>query len=343
MGSPRPDGKPFVFCAGADIDEFERDAGAGARGQPRRARAVRPPRRARVSHGGRDQRRACLGGGVELALHCDYRTISTAVRHFACPEVFLGIFRLWGGQLVPRPRPERAVELIVSNPLRQNRMLDGRAAFERGFADCLLEPASSSTSRLRLPSTVAEPLERPSPDLAETAEVVSRARAQVDDQLHGAARAVRRPRVDRGAAAWTIEEGYRREEEAIADLMPGPQAQASIYAFNLVERRAKRGIGIPDEEPRPIRKLGIVGAADGDPDRHARAPTSGIPIVLRDVDEGVVDSALETIRGELAAQVARAATTRARPGSSARSSAAPRTWASTTATSCSRPLSSKWT
>ena len=34
---------------------------------------------------------ACLGGGVELALHCDARTISTAVRHFACPECFLGI------------------------------------------------------------------------------------------------------------------------------------------------------------------------------------------------------------------------------------------------------------
>ena len=46
---------------------------------------------------------ACLGGGLEVALHCDARTISKAVRHFAAPECFLGIIPAWGGtQLVPR-------------------------------------------------------------------------------------------------------------------------------------------------------------------------------------------------------------------------------------------------
>src|SRR5262249_59470012 len=45
----------------------------------------------------------CLGGGLEIALHCSARTISTAVRHFGCPEVFLGILPGWGGtQLIPK-------------------------------------------------------------------------------------------------------------------------------------------------------------------------------------------------------------------------------------------------
>ena len=85
---------------------------------------------------------ACLGGGVEIALHCDARTISTAVRHFACPECFLGIVPAWGGtQLVPRlVGAETAVKFIVANPMRQNRMLTGPEAFELGFADRLLEP-----------------------------------------------------------------------------------------------------------------------------------------------------------------------------------------------------------
>ena len=86
---------------------------------------------------------ACLGGGVEIALHCDARTISTAVRHFACPECFLGIVPAWGGtQLVPRlVGVETAVKFIVANPMRQNRMLTGPQAHELGFADRLLEPA----------------------------------------------------------------------------------------------------------------------------------------------------------------------------------------------------------
>src|SRR5207245_1017642 len=85
---------------------------------------------------------AALGGGVEIALHCDYRTISASVRHFACPEVFLGIIPGWGGtQLVPRlVGAQRAVDFIVANPLRQNRMLTGPQAFEAGFADALLDP-----------------------------------------------------------------------------------------------------------------------------------------------------------------------------------------------------------
>src|SRR5206468_3568598 len=84
----------------------------------------------------------CLGGGVELALHCHARTISSAVRHFACPECFLGIIPGWGGtQLVPRlVGAETAVRFIVANPMRQNRVLDGRTAHELGFADRLLEP-----------------------------------------------------------------------------------------------------------------------------------------------------------------------------------------------------------
>src|ERR671939_1057570 len=120
-------GKPFVFCAGANIGEFpgatRELAIAGSRAGHDlfgRLRALPFPTVAAING-------ACLGGGVELALHCDARTISTAVRHFALPEVFLGIVPAWGGtQLIPRlVGAETAIEFIVSNPLKQNRMLDG--------------------------------------------------------------------------------------------------------------------------------------------------------------------------------------------------------------------------
>ena len=307
-------GKPFVFCAGADIDEFPEVTPELAREGSRaghelfgRLRALPCPTLAAVNG-------ACLGGGVELALHCDYRTISSAVRHFAAPEVFLGLFPAWGAtQLVPRlAGVETAVKFVVENPLRQNRMLDGRTAFELGFADALLEPAEFLDDSIGFLMTHIHDGVRPRDesvtiDPQEAAEVVRKARARIDDQVHRAAPA---PYVAldliEGAARWSLEEGYRAEEDAIAELLPGPEAQASIYAFNLVERRVKKGIGVPEATPRTIGKVGIVGAGLMASQIAALfLRRLEVPIVLRDVSADIVARAQESIADELAAQVAK--------------------------------------
>jgi 3-hydroxyacyl-CoA dehydrogenase/enoyl-CoA hydratase/carnithine racemase len=303
-------GKPFVFCVGADMDEFPGVTADVARDGSRvghelfaRIAALPFPTVAAING-------ACLGGGVELALHCSHRTISTAVRHFACPEVFLGIFPAWGGtQLVPRLiGAEAAVEFVVANPLRQNRLLDAQSAFERGFAERLLEPAEFVDQSIAFALELTEGATvRTEADLSGLADAVRLARSQVDDQVHGAAPA---PYLAldliEGAAEWNLEEGYRREEDAIAELMPGPQAQASIYAFGLVERRARKGIGVPDAEARPVRKVGIVGAglmATQIATLFLRRLE--VPLVLRDLEQDIVATALGNVVGELAAQVAK--------------------------------------
>ncbi|MBD0330462.1 MAG: enoyl-CoA hydratase/isomerase family protein [Thermoleophilia bacterium] len=300
-------GKPFVFSAGADIDQFfgispqlARDGSRAGHELFGRIRALPYPTVAAING-------ACLGGGVELALHCDHRTISTGVRHFASPEVFLGLFPAWGAtQLVPRlVGAETAVRFLVENPLRQNRMLDGRKAFELGLVDALFEPAEFLDESIRFALDSSRELPR-SVELGDMQEVVARARSRVDDQVHGAARA---PYVTleliAGAARWSLEEGYRAEEEAIAELLPSPQAQASIYAFDLVERRAKKGVGIPDAEPRPVAKVGIVGAGLMASQIAALfLRRLEVPIVLRDVSEEIVERALQSIHDELAGQVA---------------------------------------
>src|ERR687892_1842983 len=169
-------GKPFVFCVGADIDQFpdvtpERAREGSRAGHELFGRLAALPFPTLAAING-----ACLGGGLELALHCDFRTISTAVRHFGCPEVFLGLFPAWSGtQVVPRPvGAETAGKVLVDNPLAQNRMIDGKAAHELGFADALLEPAEfldESIAFLR-----SGPAPRTPADLAGTEEVVARAR-----------------------------------------------------------------------------------------------------------------------------------------------------------------------
>src|SRR5699024_3204301 len=68
-----------------------------------------------------------LGGGLEVALNCTYRTVNTAAAGIALPEVFLGLIPGWGGAyLLPNlVGPEAAVTVIVENALNQNRMMTG--------------------------------------------------------------------------------------------------------------------------------------------------------------------------------------------------------------------------
>jgi 3-hydroxyacyl-CoA dehydrogenase/enoyl-CoA hydratase/carnithine racemase len=305
-------GKPFVFAVGADIGEFgditpDRARLGGQAGHELFGRLRDLPFVTVAAING-----AAVGGGVEIALHCDYRTIASSVRHFACPEVFLGLIPGWGGtQLIPQlVGAEQAVTFVVENPLRQNRMLDARRALDAGFADVLLEPVEFLDDSLAfLLDKVDEGAgkRRPAADLSDAAEVCRKARARLDGQVHGATPAPYRALdLIEGAATWSLEEGYRAEEDALADLLPGPEAQASVYAFDLVERRAKRAVGMPDAEPRRVQKVGVVGAG-----LMARQLALlflrrlEVPVVLRDLTQEQVEEALGWIRDELAELVRR--------------------------------------
>lgn len=306
-------GKPHVFCAGADIDsfpgatpEFARSASRAGHELFGRLRELPFPTLAAVNG-------VCLGGGVEIALHCRYRTISTSVRHFGFPEVFLGIIPGWGGtQLAPRLVGTRnAITAIVENPLRQNRLLDGRAAHGLGFADALLEPPEFVDESLAfLLGRLREGGERPArapEDREAVADLVGRARTRVDDQVHGAAPAPYRALdLIELAAGRPLADGYAAEEDAVADLLPGLHAQASIYAFGLVERRAKRRPGFPDATPRRIGRVGIVGAGLMATQLASLAlQRLEVPVVLRDLSDEILDRSRRTIEGELASRVAR--------------------------------------
>ncbi len=299
-------GKPFVFAVGADMDEFggitpERAREGGRAGHELFGSLRDLPFLTLAAING-----AAVGGGVEIALHCDYRTISSSVRHFACPEVFLGLIPGWGGtQLVPRlVGAEEAVRFIVENPLRQNRMLTGPQAFEAGYADDVLAPVEFLDQSLALLVRRIEEGDgkrQPAADLSDVAEVCRKARARLDGQVHGATPAPYRALdLIEGAATWSLGDGYRAEEDALAELLPGPQAQASVYAFYLVERRAKRGVGIPEAEPRRIGRVGIVGAGLMARQLALLALRRlEVPVVLRDLTQEQVDDAISWIREEL--------------------------------------------
>ena len=293
-------GKPFVFCVGADLDEFGQieDPREGIRAGHdifSRIRKLPFPTVAAING-------AALGGGLELALHCTARTLATNVRHIGFPEVFLSIIPGWGGtQLLPKlVGPDVAAKVIVLNPLRQNKLLTAAEALELGLVDVLFDPVEFVDESLAYARMLGE-VERAEPDWSNVETALRKARSRVDDAVHGATRA---PYVAldliAGAHDWTLEEGYAQEENAMAELLVSPQAQASAYAFTVVERRTKKGTGIPEVPPRAIRKVGIVGAGL----MATQLATLflrrlEVPTVLRDLEQSRIDDALATIRDEV--------------------------------------------
>ncbi len=80
---------------------------------------------------------AAMGGGLEIALQCHYRTLASNAAAIALPECFLGLVPGWGGtQLLPNLiGADNAVTVIVENPLNQNKMLKPAQAAELGIFD----------------------------------------------------------------------------------------------------------------------------------------------------------------------------------------------------------------
>ena len=80
-----------------------------------------------------------LGGGLEIGLNADYRTVDESVPAIALPEVFLGLIPGWGGAyLLPNLIGiENALKVVIENPLKNNRTLKGKDALELGIADVM--------------------------------------------------------------------------------------------------------------------------------------------------------------------------------------------------------------
>ncbi len=306
-------GKPFIFAVGADlsgvelVDTPEKALGIGQLGHGvfRRLGELRVPTFAFVNG-------AALGGGLEVALHCTYRTISSGVTAVALPECFLGMLPGWGGAyLLPRLiGPAKALKVIVENPLNQNRMLRGSDAFSLGIADAMFEPADFLEESLRWAARVVsgEVTVSRAPVDAGWDEAVVAARFFVDGKLHGAAPAPYQA-IDLVAAARdrSRDEGFAAEDAAEADLLLSAELRAGLYAFDLTQKRARHPAGAPDKSlARPVTKVGVVGAGlMAAQIALLFARRLEVPVVLTDLDQSRLLSGVGYAHAEIDKLLAR--------------------------------------
>ncbi|MEV0781345.1 3-hydroxyacyl-CoA dehydrogenase NAD-binding domain-containing protein [Streptomyces sp. NPDC050433] len=302
-------GKPFIFAVGADLKGVEllkrhEDAlaiGKGGHDVFKRLAALAVPTFAYYNG-------AAMGGGVEIGLHCSYRTVSAALPAFSLPEVFLGLVPGWGGcTLLPNLiGADRAVTVIIENSLNQNKQLKGAQVYELGIADALFEGADFLEQSLLWTASVLSgdlTVERPEIDRgAAWDQAVERGRFVADSKVHGAAPAAYRA-LDIIAAVkdGALQAGYDAEDAALADLIMGGELRSGIYAFDLVQRRAKRPAGAPDKAlARPVTKVGVVGAGlMASQLALLFLRRLEVPVVLTDIDQERIDKGVGYVHAEI--------------------------------------------
>ena len=277
-------GKTFV--AGADIREFDkplRDPQVPAVIEA--IEACAKPVVAAI-------RGAALGGGFELALGCDAR-IATPDAVVGLPEVTLGIIPGAGGtQRLPRLIGlAPAIELITSG-----RRVGASEALRLGLIDSIVEGElraaavrHARTPELRKRRIGELPIPAEDPQAMEKAAVEAHARARGRAAVKEAVEAVR------NAARLPFKQGLVEERAVFQRLRESEEAAALRYLF-FAQRDAARVSGLENAKPRPVRRVGVVGAGLMGSGIAVCFLDAGHAVTLVERDQASLDAGMDRIR-----------------------------------------------
>lgn len=255
-----------------------------------------------------------LGGGLELALHADYRTVADSVRALGFPEVRLGLVPGWGGvpQAVALIGAALTARLVVTDSM-SGKNLTAQAAADIGLVDVRLKDegfleasldfaAGILSGAAAAPARTNRTTEAKPSDATDAYKALEAVRAELDHRLHGAAPAPYRAVELIAAAATTADAGHdpAAEIQAFAKLLLSDQARASIYAFYLVQSLAKKPSGRPATEPLPVQSVGVIGAGlMASQLALIFAQKLRVPVRITDLSQERVDAAIAWVGGQL--------------------------------------------
>ncbi len=304
-------GKPFIFAAGADLSglAFLKDKSQalaiGKLGHDvfRKLGESKKPTFAFING-------LALGGGLEVGLHCHYRTLATTA-FTGLPECFLGLVPGWGGATI-LPKligAEKAVQVIILNALNNNTMMKAKDALGLGVVDAVFEPADFIEHSIKFAAEIIggkKKIERAdfSKDTAGFEKAIAAGKAAVAKKYGGAEIASPLKALELIAAAQTntYSQGFDAEDQALAELVMTDSLRASLYSFNLIQKKRKKVEGAPKPAlARKVTKVGVVGAGlMASQLALLMLRNLKVPVVITDLDQERVDKGLAWIKAEIA-------------------------------------------
>ncbi|MFC0251889.1 3-hydroxyacyl-CoA dehydrogenase NAD-binding domain-containing protein [Massilia consociata] len=240
----------------------------------------------------------CMGGGLELALGCNYR-VALPGAQIALPEVKLGLLPGAGGtQRLPRVLGlEMALNMVVTGTPVLSEKLAGTALFDEVFppGTDLVAAAVAFAGRVAdvrpLPRVRDRQVGYPNPEgfLQASREQVKAMAGPFPAPLAC---------VETVAASCTMpfEDGLKFERERFLHLMQTPESKALRHAF-MAERAASKVPDVPSDTPtRSIASAAVVGAGTMGGGIAMNFANAGIPVTILETTQEALDKGMATIR-----------------------------------------------
>jgi 3-hydroxyacyl-CoA dehydrogenase len=249
-----------------------------------------------------------MGGGLELALGCNYR-IAAPGANIALPEVKLGILPGAGGtQRLPRVLGvETALNMIVSGePVKSELLaqLPGQKLFDKmaASAESLLEEAiafaRSVADQRPLPLVRNLPCKHPLGDA-----YFQFARNMVKGMAKNLPAPAKCVDAVEAATQLRFDDGMAKEREIFVALMLTPESRALRHIF-FAERAASKIPDVPADTPqREIKSVAVIGAGTMGGGISMNFLNAGIPVTILEMKQEALDRGIATIRKNYEAQV----------------------------------------
>ncbi|KGA08142.1 MAG: 3-hydroxyacyl-CoA dehydrogenase [actinobacterium acIB-AMD-7] len=303
-------GKPFIFAAGADLSAMgfltdkSQAIAIGDLGHDvfLKLHESKKPTFAFING-------LALGGGLEVGLNCHYRTLASTA-FTGLPECFLGLVPGWGGAtLLPKIiGPENAVQVIISNALNNNTMMKSKDALSLGVVDAVYEPADFLEKSVKFAADILsgkKKIERKdfSNDSGTYEKAITTGKAAVAKKYNGAeiASPLAALELIKASQKNTVRDGFAAETKVLADLVMSDPLRASLYSFNLIQKKRKKVEGAPKPAlARKITKVGVVGAGlMASQLALLMLRNLKVPVVITDLDQERVDKGIAWIKNEI--------------------------------------------